>query len=83
LLIFEYCITLFKVEGQTKKKEKRGGAREGTGPKPLKASERRRKTAIVRLTDGEKRDLKRAARQARSILSEWMRETLLGEASTA
>jgi hypothetical protein len=38
---------------------------------------------IVRLTDGEKRDLKRAARQAKALLSEWMRETLLAEASTA
>jgi hypothetical protein len=37
----------------------------------------------VRLTDGEKLALKRAARQEKALLSEWMRQTLLGEASTA
>jgi hypothetical protein len=46
-------------------------------------SQRRRRTAIVRLTDGEKLALKRAAREAKSIFSEWMRETLLAQASTA
>jgi hypothetical protein len=68
---------------QEKSTEKRGGAREGSGPKPLKVSERRRRTAIVRLTDGEKLALKRAARQEKALLSEWMRQILLAEASTA
>lgn len=69
---------------QQQKKENRGGPGRGAGRKKwLKASDRRRQTVIVRLKDSEKSTLKRAARQAKSVLSEWMRETLLAEASTA
>jgi hypothetical protein len=69
---------------QEKKKENRGGPGRGQGRKKwLKASERRRQTAILRLTDSEKSALNRAAKRAKTLLSEWMRETLLSEASTA
>ncbi|MFN2621707.1 MAG: hypothetical protein ABR611_02580 [Chthoniobacterales bacterium] len=80
-----YYIKQNKVTAQEKKKENRGGPGRGQGRKKwLKASELRRRTAILRLTDSEKSALWRAARQAKkTILSEWMRETLLEEASAA
>src|SRR5256885_16951413 len=78
LLLFDSCITLIKVGMQQKNKENRGGWRPRSGRKKwLTASQRRRQTAIVRLTDNEKSALRRAARQAKSELSEWMRRDLL------
>jgi len=73
------------MSGQEKKSKKSswGGARENSGPKGLRAAIRRRRTAIVRLTDGEKKALRQAARQARTDFSEWMRQVLLAQASTA
>jgi hypothetical protein len=57
--------------------------REGAGHPKLKASERRRRTAIVRLTDEEKRTIKHAARLKKEVLSEWIRQTLLASAPPA
>jgi hypothetical protein len=65
------------------KKTPWGGARENSGPKGLRAAYRRRRTAIVRLTDREKKALRHAAKQARTDFSEWMRQVLLAHASTA
>jgi len=79
----EYCNTLFKMIRQQEKKSRWGGARPNTGPKTKTVAYRRRRTAIVRLTDGEKRAVRQVARQAGTTFSEWMRQVLLAHVPAA
>jgi len=45
-----------------KSKDGRGGARPGTGPKPLPLTKRRRNRIVLNLTDTEYRQVEKAAR---------------------
>jgi len=57
-----------------KKRNGRGGARPGSGPKPKTAAQRRRNRVVLNLTDGELARLRRAA--GKEQLSTYMREII-------
>lgn len=69
---------------QKKSSEKsRGGARQNSGPKPIKPSRRKRRLLIVRVTDSENKSVRLAAQRAERALSDWIRETLFASAKAA
>ncbi len=57
------------------KKSRRGGARPGSGPKPLPLSEVRRNRVVLHFTDAELAQVKKAAGKERPAF--WIRERLL------
>lgn len=52
----------------------RGGARPGSGPKPLPLAEKRRNRVVVNLTDAEFREVRKAA--GREPPGVWIREVV-------
>ncbi len=55
----------------------RGGARPGSGPKPKPAAERQRHPVTMKLTDGELKALKAAAARKGDALGAYARKVLL------
>ena len=53
----------------------RGGARPGSGPKPLPPEERRSEQLMVRFTPAEVREIRQAA--GKQPLSAWLRDLVL------
>jgi hypothetical protein len=83
LLLFDYLdyrITLFKMSNQ-QKKSKWGGARQHSGPKPLRAADRKQALVMVRLTVRQLQIIRGAAEQAGMNFADWLREALLARAS--